>query len=223
MSRFFQFFKSFKNWLKLGIFGSLATALTIFGCNYWVQNQGAARLYDSIEEIPARKVGLVLGTSKKNYAGRINLYFKYRMEAAADLYKAGRIQRVLVSGDNHIESYDEATDMLEYLVALGVPEKHITLDYAGFRTLDSVVRAKEVFGQNEVTIISQKFHNERALFIADFRGVDAIGFNAKSVPAKYSGLTHKREYLARVKAVLDVIVLQKGPKFLGEPVEIALN
>ena len=107
------------------------------------------------------------------------------------------------------------------MIALGIPEDHIVLDYAGFRTLDSVERCKAVFQEDSITIISQEFHNLRALFIADHKKVDAIAFNAEKVGESYGFKTQLRERLARVKAVLDIYILNTKPKFYGEKIEIS--
>jgi SanA protein len=109
-------------------------------------------------------VGLVLGTSQYLKNGYLNWYFKYRIEATVELYKKGKIDFILVSGDNSHKNYDEPTAFKNELIKRGIPADQIYLDYAGFRTLDSVVRAKEIFGQTSITIISQKFHNERAIY-----------------------------------------------------------
>ncbi|HXC03665.1 MAG TPA: ElyC/SanA/YdcF family protein [Bacteroidia bacterium] len=211
LSRFFK--NRFVRWTAL-LFLLLFTAVLL--CNFWVSHSTRSRIYSDVQSIPENEVALLLGTSKNEGEGYINLFFKYRIQAAAALYKAGKIHAIIVSGDNHMEGYDEATDMRDALMALGVPEKAITLDYAGFRTLDSVVRCKKVFGADKITIISQKFHNQRALFIASSYGMDAVAFNAQDVPAQYALKTSVREYFARFKAVLDLYVLHTAPKFLGE-------
>ena len=188
--------------------------------NYWINSSTKPQLYSDIVQIPSRKIGLVLGTSKNNSRGTSNLYFSYRIQAAFQLYKAHKIQYLLLSGDNHMEGYDEPSDMRDALIALGVPDSCIVLDYAGFRTLDSVVRCAEVFGEDSVTIISQVFHNQRALFIANKMRIHAIGFNAKEVNKHYSFKTQMREYFARVKCVLDIFILHTTPKFLGSKIKI---
>lgn len=218
MKQFFQ--KLFRNRLAKWTFViTLLFIVMVWISNIWIKNNTKDQLYNEISKIPFRNVGLVLGTNKEAH-GRENLFFLYRINAAAELFKAGKIKHIIVSGDNHVEGYDEPTDMKNSLVALGIPDSCITLDFAGFRTLDSVVRCKEVFGQNSFTIISQAFHNERALFIANKNGMDAVGFNAKDVPAKYSLKTAVREYFAKFKAVLDIYVLFTEPKFLGEKVNV---
>jgi len=183
-------------------------------CNWYIIKSTESRIYSEIKEIPKNEVAVVLGASK--YLGvnekYINYYFKYRMEAAAELYHTGKVKHLLVSGDNHSKDYDEPTDMKNYLISLGVPCEAITLDYAGFRTFDSMIRAKEIFGLTKFTIVSQEFHNQRALFICDQLGIDAIAYNAKDAYRGPGSLA--REYLAKSKAVLDFL-LGTEPKFLG--------
>jgi SanA protein len=188
--------------------------------NYWINSNTKAQLYANVDDIPPRKIALVLGASKKSGRGTANMYFTYRMLAAYELFKAKKVQYLLVSGDNHTTGYDEPSDMREALIRLGVPDSCIISDYAGFRTLDSVVRCKEVFGEDSVTIVSQEFHNQRALFIANKNQVNAIGFNAQEVNKNYSFKTRVREYFARVKCVLDIYVLYTSPKFLGKKIKI---
>ena len=144
------------------------------------------------------------------------MYFKYRINPAVELYRAGKIKHIIVSGDNSLKEYNEPKQMQQALIQKGVPESAITLDYAGFRTLDSVVRGKKVFGQQKFIIISQKFHIERALFIAHKYGIDAIGFAALDPPEKYSIKTKVREVFAKTKAVIDLYIINKKPKFLGK-------
>lgn len=201
--------------LKLLILSGLCILFGIISTFYWVAYKAKGYTYDNIDNIPKNKVGLVLGASKLAPSGNINLFYKHRVDAAVALYKAGKIDYILVSGDNGRKDYDEPTDFKNDLIANGVPEACIFLDYAGFRTLDSIVRAKEIFGQNDITIISQKFHNERAIYIAQHFGINAIAFNAKDV---YKN--PKREYLARAKASLDLL-FNVEPKFLGD--KIAIN
>ncbi|MBI3143078.1 MAG: YdcF family protein [Bacteroidetes bacterium] len=175
--------------------------------------------YSSMEELPYNRVGLVLGTSKKVANGRANMYFTNRIAAAAALYQLGKIDYILVSGDNRQVTYNEPRDMLNALLEAGIPRERIVLDYAGFRTLDSIVRCKEVFGQDTYTIISQRFHNERAVFLAHAHGINAIAYNARDVE-RHNGLkTRIREVFARSKVFIDLLI-EKKPKFLGESVPI---
>lgn len=187
--------------------------------NYIVVQVAEGKTFSSIDEIPYNRVGVLLGTSKYRKKKIHNLYFDYRIEAAAALFHAGKIDFIIVSGDNRKEDYDEPEQMMVDLMALGVPEYKIFKDKAGIRTLDSVIRAKKVFGVNKFTIISQKFHNERAIYIAEKNGMDVIGFNAKDVTKSYGFKTNLREKMARVKVVLD-IVFGIQPKFLGEQIAV---
>lgn len=193
--------------------------MLVFVANYSIEKNAVNKTFTDSNEIKKNKVGLVLGTAKILNNGRINLYFKYRIQATVALYKKGKIDFVLVSGDNGNKNYDEPTDFKNELIKKGIPANRIFLDYAGFRTLDSVVRAKEIFGQTSVTIISQKFHNERAIFLAEKNGINAIGFNARDLTGKYGLKVRIREYFARTKAFLD-IMFGVEPKFLGKKVEI---
>lgn len=193
--------------------------ISIIVCDRTIKKHTVSKVYTEVGIIPVNKVGLVLGTSPKLKNGNNNLYFDYRILAAVELYKAGKIKYILISGDNRREDYNEPEEMKKALMQKGIPEKSIYLDYAGFRTLDSVVRAKEVFGQNRLTIISQRFHNERAIYLAEKNGINAIGYNAKDVNA-YSGLkTNIRELFARVKMFID-LATDKRPHFLGEKIII---
>ena len=198
---------------------SLLIVAVIYFSNSIIENNADGKLYNSTENTPKNKVGLLLGTVKYLSDGRINLYYQFRLDAAVELYKAGKIDFILVSGDNGSKGYDEPTDFKNDLIEAGIPENKIYLDYAGFRTLDSVVRVKEVFGQSSITIISQQFHNERALYLAQHFDIEAIGFNVKGVSGKKALKVQLREYLARVKVFVDIL-LGVDPKFLGEPIEI---
>ena len=192
-------------------------ALSIFMIYHWISFKTKHSLYDNVNDIPKNKVGLLLGVNKYNYHGDVNLFYKYRLDAAVELYKAGKIEYILVSGDNSRKNYDEPTSFKNDLIAKGIPEDKIFLDFAGFRTLDSVVRAKDVYGQNSITIISQKFHNERAIYLANHFDIDAVGYNSKEVKNRKRMVI--REYLARSKATLDMI-FNVQPKFLGEKITI---
>ena len=215
-----QFVKNHKRFFKWVMISLSVVLLSIVCSDYWITNSTKTQLYNDVTQIPYRKVGLVLGASKTTVRGTSNLYFKFRMQAAYELYKAHKVQYLLVSGDNHIKGYDEPYDMREALISLGVPDSCIVLDYAGFRTLDSVVRCDEVFGEDSVTIISQEFHNQRAVFIANKNNISAIAFNAQEVNKHYSFKTRIREYFARVKCVLDIYILSTSPKFLGDKIKI---
>lgn len=196
---------------------------TVFVINFWVEKDSESYLFNDLETIPKNEVGLVLGTSKYLKNGNKNLFFFHRIDAASALYKAGKIKFIIVSGDNSNKNYNEPEDMRNELILRGVSPEDIYLDYAGLRTLDSVVRSKEIFGQTKVTIISQKFHNERAVFIAHNKNIEAIGFNAKEVSVYYGFKTKLREKFARIKVFIDLFLINKSPKYLGEKVHIGRN
>lgn len=176
-------------------------------------------IYDSIEEIPYNDVALVLGTSKYLYDGRVNMYFKFRMDAAYELYKNGKIKFILVSGDNRHRFYNEPRQMRLDLIRLGVDKKHIFLDFAGFRTRDSIIRANKVFNLTNFTIVSQPFHNERAIFIARQKNINAVAYNANNVRKLYRLRQFPRELGARILMILDII-FNKPPKFYGDNIAI---
>ena len=203
----------------LFLLSCLLIVIAIYTSNKVIIKNAEEKLFNTTETIPKNKVGLLLGTVKYLSDGRVNLYYQFRLNAAVELYKAKKIDFILVSGDNGSEGYDEPTDFKNDLIKAGIPEDKIYLDYAGFRTLDSVVRIKEIFGQTSVTIISQQFHNERALYLANHFEIDAIGYNAKGVSGKKAIKVQLREYLARVKVFIDIL-FNIEPKFLGEPIQI---
>ena len=173
-------------------------------------------LYPDLESVPRHDVALLLGTTKAVF-GRPNLFYQYRLQAVAELYFAGKIKAILISGDNAQRSYNEPIDMKNDLLELGIPEGVLTLDYAGFSTLDSVLRAKRIFGQNRMLVVSQPFHCKRAIYIARRHRIEAYGFPAKDVTGAAAQKTYSREYLARVKALLDVEIFNSQPRFLGQP------
>lgn len=193
--------------------------LALVICNFRINSFAEGKTFNSIEQVPENKVGIVLGTSKKLKNGQSNAYYRNRILATVRLFEADKIQFVLVSGDNGSIYYNEPTTMKKDLVSAGVPEDRIFLDYAGFRTLDSIVRAKEVFGLKSATIISQKFHNERAIYLAESKGLHAVGFNAEDVSIESGFKVQLREYFARVKVFLD-LALQTQPKFYGDKINI---
>jgi SanA protein len=211
--------------LKKKIFYSLSVLVILTGlftlyCNLQVRYKTQPYLFRAAADIPHNKAGLLLGTSKNLSNGLPNQYFYNRIDAAVELYRAGKIERLIISGDNSTRYYNEPQDMKDALMAKGIPGNVIYLDYAGFRTLDSVIRCKEIFGQNQITVISQRFHNARAVFIARHQGIDAVGYNAKDVNKAAGFKTNAREVLARVKLFIDLFVIDQQPKFLGEKIEI---
>jgi len=176
-------------------------------------------VFDDLKQIPPARVGLVLGCSTRLADGRPNPYFVHRVEAATALYEAGVVAYLLVSGDNGTRDYDEPTMIKASLVERGVPADRIVLDYAGFRTLDSVVRARDVFGVDDFVVVSQRFQSERAVFLARRLGMRATGYAANDVSGIAGATTRAREWLARARAVIDLSVGTQ-PRFLGPKVSI---
>ena len=203
----------------------LAVVAAIALANARILTRHRDRLYASVDQIPARRVAVVLGANPVTAAGNPNLHFVSRMDATAALFHAGKVRHVLVSGDNHHRDYDEPTAMKQALVARDVPPEAITCDYAGFRTHDSITRAQIVFGLQQCTIVTQSYHNPRALEIARAHGLDTIGFCAADVPFRHSLRTELREVIARTTTMIDLYVLHRQPRFIGrfEPILVAQN
>lgn len=197
-----------------------AIAFTFY-CSYEVEHNAEGKTFDDVSKIPYNKVGLLLGTCKtmKDHT-TINPFWQYRLDAAYNLWKAKKIDRILISGDNGWHGYNEPQDFLDAFIALGVPDSCLVCDFAGFRTHDSVIRCKKVFGQNKVTIISQKFHNERALFIARKYGLEAVGYNANDVSFRTGLYNFFREKAARVLLFMDLYVFDTQPHFIGKKISI---
>ena len=210
------------------IVAACVISLVVVGLVFWAdgacRKAAQGRLFHSPDSLPSNGVALVLGTSRTIRSGQPNLHFKQRIEAAAALYRAGRVRHLLVSGDNHIKGYDEPTDMRDALVAAGVPVHAITCDYAGFRTLDSVVRAKTVFGLTNFTIVTEEFHCPRAVWIARQHGLEVVAFAAPDVSlAGWSMRVKLREVFARVWCGADLHLLNRSPRFSGPPEPILLS
>lgn len=210
----------FKIIIYFGLLAYLLAIYTAISADYLISKFSKNFLFSQIENLPQNKVGVILGTSKYLVGGDKNNYFIYRVDAAVKLYKNKKIDFILVSGDNATMAYNEPITFKKELLKRGIPEEKIFLDYAGFRTFDSMIRAKEVFGQSNFTVISQNFHNARAVFIARKYGIQAIGYNARDVSAYNGFKTQIREKFARVKVLLDIYILHTKPKFLGEKIQI---
>ncbi len=210
-------------WLKkIVLTGLTAFLLLIVASNLWIVWSTADKVYSDLSTIPYHKVALVLGTSHKTVSGNANPYFEKRMETAARLYHLGKIDHLIVSGDNRSRYYNEPMAMQKALIKLGVPQSAITLDFAGLRTLDSIVRSKEIFGQNRIIIITQPFHSYRALFISQYYDIEAVAMVTEEADIEYSFKVRLREYLARTKAILDLYILKTSPRFLGEKERIEI-
>ncbi|MDH3796471.1 MAG: YdcF family protein, partial [Flavobacteriaceae bacterium] len=149
--------------------------LVLLLCNIIIERAVKDKTFHTIESVPKNKVGIILGTSRHLVEGGMNPFYTHRINATIALFEAGKIEYVLVSGDNGTVYYNEPDTMKKDLIKGGIPEDKIYMDFAGFRTLDSMVRAKEVFGLTNATVISQEFHNERAIYLAQRHGLHAVG------------------------------------------------
>ncbi len=209
-----------RKWLRVLIPVSVILIVAvIWFANRLVVNTTAAQIYSDVKAIPHNKAGLLLGTAKymDRSRNKLNPYYTHRIDAAVALYMAGKVDYIIVSGDNGTMYYNEPLLMKEDLIARGVPAGRIIMDNAGFRTLDSILRCRDIFGQYTFTIISQRFHNERALYIANHKNVEAVAFNAADGDM-FLEVTI-REKLARVKMMMDLI-FNKQAKFYGEKIDI---
>ena len=211
-------------WLKrFVLWTALSVVLIVGGCNIWIVKSTEKKVYSDLALLPDHRMALVLGTSHRSVGGGPNPFFQKRIEMAAMLYAMGKIDHFILSGDNSTRYYNEPVEMKKALIRQGVPASAITLDYAGLRTLDSVVRSKKVFGQNKITIITQPFHSYRALFISRYYDMDAVAMVADDPELDKTFKVRLREYLARTKAVLDLYVFKTDPRFLGEKEEIIIT
>lgn len=214
-----KFIKRARKWILISIGLVL---LGVIVTNIWVIQSTQSRVYSDLDAVPHNKVALVLGTSSRLTNGDPNPFFVNRMSRAAELYKRKKVDHFILSGDNRTRYYNEPETMRGALIALGVPDTVITLDYAGLRTFDSIVRSREIFGQDSLTIITQPFHSYRALFISDRVNISAIAIVANEPKTENALSVYIREYFARTKAVLDLYLLNTEPRHLGqkEPLKI---
>ena len=194
---------------SIGVVAVVCLALMLI-CNQMVVNNAKGKVFYDVDSIKYNKVGLLLGTTPQARFDRItNYFFIYRIDAAEHLYKAGKIEKILISGDdNSLDGVNETECMRDSLVARGVPANAIILDGKGYRTICSVINANKVYELKSFTIISQKFHSERAIYQAEHLGLDVENiqaYNAKDPKSMRAYLTTIREYFARVKMFLDLI------------------
>lgn len=196
------------------------TILSISSSLLFISISTNKNIYNEVEGLPYNRVGVIPGCNKYIATGVINSYYTERINAGVKLYNSGKIDYILVSGDNAHASYDEPREMMNSLIESGVPRNRIYADYAGFRTLDTIVRAKEVFQQERVTFISQNFHNQRGVFIGQSIDLNVVAYNAGVTSMKYGLKTEFREIFAKVKMLIDIYVIDKKPKFLGDKIDI---
>ncbi|SFU57542.1 SanA protein [Xenorhabdus koppenhoeferi] len=187
--------------------------LTAIMLDRWISWKTAPYIFDDLRQLPEREVGMVLGTSKYYKSGTYNQYYFYRIQGAVNAYNGGKIKYLLLSGDNAQHNYNEPITMRKDLLKAGIPASSIVMDFAGFRTLDSIVRTRKVFDTDDFTIITQRFHCERALFIAMHFDIEAQCY---AVPSPKNMMTIRfREVLARLGALTDLYILKREPRFLG--------
>lgn len=193
----------------------------LLGITNLYSNNVESLIYNDLKKVPKKKAALLLGTAKYVKGGGKNYFYTYRIRAAVALWKAKKIDAIVVSGDNSTKYYDETTTMYKDLIKAGIPSKYIAKDHAGLRTLDSVVRAEAIFDLDDYIIVSQEFHLKRALYIAQSKGQKAIGFAAKDIKGTATAKKMEaREFFAGIKAFLDVKVLMTEPKFYGKKVKV---
>ncbi|MGJ3236318.1 SanA/YdcF family protein [Marivirga sp.] len=193
--------------IRLGLFLIISAIVFAIFSNVFIISKTNDYIYEDINSIPVKEIALVLGTSKRNINGESNSFFDNRIDAAAQLYHKGKVKGLLLSGDNRTKYYNEPSDMKKALMKKGVPEKVISIDTAGLRTIESVYRCKELFHHEDVTIITQEFHAFRALYISQYYEMDAIAYPAAEVPVYSSTKVTIREFFARPKALLDLYIL----------------
>lgn len=194
----------------------ILSTLALYFANEIVNRDTDLFIFRNLRDVPAQRVGLVLGTSRYTSSGKANPFFYNRIQAAKALFYSGKVQYLLLSGDNRYFSYNEPREMRKELLRMGIPDSVIVMDFAGFRTLDSVVRGTKVFKLKRFIIVSQEFHGRRAVFIARYHHIDAIAYVAKDPPSEYTWTVEIREYFARVAMLLDLFLFQTQPYFLGE-------
>jgi SanA protein len=193
-----------KRWFRYPATALFAALCWVLICNLAINVLAEGKLYDNPADVPRMRVALVLGTSERMAGGKRNPFFENRIATAAQLYKEGRVQVLLVSGDNRTHYYDEPAMMRRALLRLGIPSYAIWQDDGGTRTIDSIRRCRRVFGQTECVIVSQRFHNQRALFLARAVGLQAVACNAAPVPGWAGIRLELREVGAKVLALWDL-------------------
>lgn len=211
-----------KRVLRGAVIGLSFLIIFVLASNLWVVLSTRSKVLDDQQQLQKGRVALVLGTSHRMISGVPNPFFANRIATAAELYKNGKVSHFILSGDNRTRYYNEPLEMKKALMKQGVPPSAITLDHAGLRTLDSIVRCKEIFGQSTIIIITQPFHSYRALFISNYYHMDAVALVAQEPTQEIAAQVYLREYVARAKAILDLYILGTEPSHLGEKEPLSL-
>ena len=194
-------------YFSIAILVILASVIAL--CNISVDRNAEGRTFSNINDVPTMQTALLLGTNPKTRDGkRPSSFYLARINATAELYKHGKFRQLIISGDKR-EGYDEPQTMRHDLIERGVPDSIIMMDGQGYRTLLSLKNSKQYFGIHDMIIISQKWHNERSIFLADKMNIKAVGYNADDVRHPRAIWTHIRELLARVKLFIDLYVTHR--------------
>lgn len=202
----------FKRKIVAAAISGMVWGVALIGmCYIMVSANASGHTYDDIEDVPHNTFALLLATSPITPSGEHNFNFDNRIKAAEELYKAGKIEYIIASGGDYTKlqaiGCDEPQAILDSLIVRDIPADKIILDYDGTRTLNSIAKAKDVYGLDSLTLISQKYHNERAIYLADKYGIEAVGYNAAPSAVQCSRVKNAvREYLARVKMFMEVII-----------------
>lgn len=194
----------------------LSAVVTTFGLNFYVKTVTRSRSYSDPSRIPAQGVAIVLGAGI--YNGQPSPMLADRISAAVELYKLGRVQKLLMSGDNSSEDYDEVTTMQRYAIKLGVPQKDITLDHAGFKTYESCYRAHVIFGIKQAVVVTQNFHLPRAVYLCNHLDIDTTGLGTPDWQSYRNDTIIRytfREYISTIKALWQVHITRPKPTYLG--------
>ncbi|WP_438766649.1 SanA/YdcF family protein [Kushneria sp. TE3] len=202
----------------MAIVGAMALVLVVVvtvSANYWVWRKTHASITLESGQCVHEPVGLVFGTSYGLRGGGENPWYRARLDLAASLWKSGQVDHLLVSGDNHTRYYNEPIRMWRDLRRQQIPDAAMTLDYAGFSTFDTLARSRDVFGVSSVTLVSQRWHLPRAVFIARYLGLDARGCATRERSMFDDRWMWAREVLARVQIVMDLYLFDRRPYFLG--------
>lgn len=212
-----------RRWIRRILFASALSLAVLLGfvalVNWQILRTTSEQMFTAVEDVPSQPVAIVLG-ARVYRDGTPSHALEDRLATARDLLEAGKVERILVSGDHGLHTYDEVHSMRQWLLDEGIEDRLIYMDHAGFRTLDSMFRAVEVFGIRRAVVCTQRFHLPRALYLARAAGMDAVGMEADRRVLMGVAYNHSREQLARVRAWLDIHVLQTRPKYLGPAIPI---
>ncbi len=204
--------------MKLGLLTLLGPVVVVSGASALISWRSRGRIYEEISEIPSHRVGIILGASVFSN-GEPSLTLAHRLRAGLELYREKKVKQLIVSGDHGEASYDEPNVMRRWLMDHGIPSEAIFVDHAGFRTLDSMARARLVFGVDGAVICTQAFHLPRAIFLARHWKIDAVGLSAEAY-APHRRINFLRETLAKTRAVIDVYLLGTQPRYGGPPIPL---